>query len=96
MHEILRDQRPHSVRVVGDRMNVAFALSLASALQWPHKWLGRALLVGFRITGVMEQTGVLRQVEERVAQAEFAERVAEIRRENREWLSKVHRRKAWN
>ena len=92
MHAMLRDQRPHSVRVVGDRMNVAFALSLASALQWPHKWLGRALLVGFRITGVMEQTGVLRQVEERVAQAEFAERAAEIRRGNREWLSKVHRR----
>ena len=29
MHEILFDQRPHSVRVVGDRMNVAFTLSLA-------------------------------------------------------------------
>jgi len=48
------DWRAVRARKVGDRMNVAFLIALASALDWPHTWLGRALLLGFPITGDME------------------------------------------
>jgi hypothetical protein len=65
MRRTLAPLRPPSVRAVSDRMNVAFALVLAKALHWPHIWIGRALLVWFPITGIMESTGVLRACEER-------------------------------
>ena len=92
MREMLREQRPESVRKVGDCMNVAFILALASALEWPHIWLGRALLLGFPITGDMETTGVNRPLREPRPKEEFAARAAEIQQGNKEWLYRVHER----
>jgi hypothetical protein len=71
-------------------MNVAFALVLAKALRWPHHWIGRALLLGFPITGVMEITGVLRTRDEPRKVEEFDRLRADILAENKKWLYAVH------
>ncbi len=90
MKRILAVSRPPSVRAVGDCMNVAFALVLAKALRWPHHWIGRALLLGFPITGVMESTGVLRPRDEPRKVEEFDLLRADILTENKKWLYVVH------
>ena len=90
MKRILAASRPPSVRAVRDCMNVAFALVLAKALQWPHYWIGRTLLLGFPITGVMESTGVLRPRDEPRKVEEFDWLRADILSENKRWLYAVH------
>jgi hypothetical protein len=90
MKRILAASRPPSVRAVGDCMNVAFALVLAKSLRWPHYWIGRALLLGFPITGVMESTGVLRPRDEQRKGEEFDRLRVDILADNKRWLYAVH------
>jgi hypothetical protein len=73
-------------------MNVTFALVLAKALHCPHIWIGRALLVGFPITGIMEITGVLRACEERQDPDTFLESRERTLAGNLAWLHEVHRK----
>ena len=89
MKRVSVHRRHLSVRASGDNINVAFALALAAALQWPHFWLGRALLIGFPITGHLEETGVHRRLEEKLDAEEFNKFYVNTMRENRSWAFSV-------
>jgi hypothetical protein len=81
-------QDVHPKHIQGPKRKQAgdFTLVLAKALRWPHYWVGRALLLGSPITGVMESTGVLRPRDEPRKVEEFDCLRADILAENKRWL----------